>query len=79
MGLMGGGFAALSCRLLLEGADVADAVLAARVHDQLLPADDTYYENYTWSVACRLGNKPFLHSSSYQQFCLDRSWAVAQL
>eukprot|EP00775_Hariotina_reticulata_P002395 gene2395-2699_t len=40
-------------RLLLEGADVSDAVLAARVHDQLLPADDTYYENYTWSVAVR--------------------------
>eukprot|EP00879_Flechtneria_rotunda_P013855 GHRR01014471.1.p1 GENE.GHRR01014471.1~~GHRR01014471.1.p1 ORF type:complete len:716 (+),score=228.03 GHRR01014471.1:397-2544(+) len=35
-------------RLLLEGADVSDAVMAPRVHDQLLPSNITFYESYTW-------------------------------
>jgi hypothetical protein len=39
-------------RLLLEGADVSDAVSAPRVHDQLLPQSNTYYENYTCECTC---------------------------
>eukprot|EP00878_Enallax_costatus_P018979 GHUV01020007.1.p1 GENE.GHUV01020007.1~~GHUV01020007.1.p1 ORF type:complete len:457 (+),score=130.97 GHUV01020007.1:1014-2384(+) len=35
-------------RLLLEGADVSEAVSDPRLHDQLLPKDDMYYENFTW-------------------------------
>ncbi|KAF8065580.1 GGT2 [Scenedesmus sp. PABB004] len=35
-------------RLLLEGADVGAAVSGARVHDQLLPRADAFFENVSW-------------------------------
>jgi hypothetical protein len=37
-------------RLLLEGADISDAVAATRLHDQLLPLPTkTFVENGTWA------------------------------
>lgn len=35
-------------RLLLEGADVSHAVGAPRLHDQLVPNNSSFYENYTF-------------------------------
>lgn len=35
-------------RLLLEGADVRHAVAAARLHDQLVPHNSSFYEAYSW-------------------------------
>jgi gamma-glutamyltranspeptidase len=35
-------------RLLLEGADVGPAVASPRLHEQLLPHADAYYESYRW-------------------------------
>lgn len=35
-------------RLLLEGADVRHAVAAARLHDQLVPLNSSFYEAYSW-------------------------------
>lgn len=43
------------CRLPLEGADVAHAVSAPRLHDQLLPQSNAYYENYTCECGCCCG------------------------
>lgn len=38
----------LCCRLLLEGADVGKAVSAPRLHDQLLPLNISFVEEYSW-------------------------------
>jgi gamma-glutamyltranspeptidase len=35
-------------RLLLEGVDVAQAVSSPRLHDQLVPVNASFVEEYTW-------------------------------